>query len=441
LPITVQPGLTELRFVDPSGGWQAGTTVTTALQATVAEGVADVGSVTLPLHNGDLWITDYPSNCKPSGTASITCAAVSVTKHAADFGSLSVTLLPNATGAQSVQTTLPGGQEVPIVGADGTAIVAEALQPGGPISMTGFDGEIIGAAAQFCDSIDRLSCINHPNSGGGETGWQDLDASVALPDSMSGKQIVMARLNWAVSFPNATSSTGVPDSATLTMAAGTSVRVHGTQIDLDQSGISRDARIVQYTADLADPTILAGHHTVSVAGLMPTATAYDHGNGHAYGHGRQPAMVSWTLTIVWSDPGSNDTLRLYSSPTLLSGTGLSDHDSWTEADAPSGRLDHLSVAMWGVDDLGDKTVATGGVQLARWPTVGPVLDTNCSPLAGLIPSPTDAHSCASVGFGLFEAGASQVADGSDGAGPITVTSFSDTIWVSSVLVVRSSAVN
>ena len=438
LPITVAPGLTDLRFVDPSGAWQAGTTVTTALQATVAEDVTDPGTVTLPLHNDDLWITDYPSNCKPSGTAAITCTAVTVAKRVADFGSLSVTLLPNATGAQSVQTTLSGGQEVPIVGTDGTAIVAEALQPGGPISITGFDGAIIGAAAQYCDAVDRLYCINH--QGLGNAGWRPFDQSTSLPDAVAGKKIVLARLSWSVSFPNAASSTKVPDAATVTLDAGTPVHVQGTQVDIEQDASSRDARIVQYTADLPDPTVLAGHHSVSIAGIVPTIPENEHANGHAHGHDEHPAMVAWTLAIVWSDPDSNDTLRLYSTPTLLDGTGSSDNDSWTEPDASSGPLDHLSAAMWGVDGLGSKTVAAGGVDLSRsLPALGPLLGSNCSPLMGLIPAPLGSHSCASVGFGLFDADSSQVPSGSDGTGPITVTSFSDTIWVSSVLVVRSSA--
>jgi hypothetical protein len=447
LPMTVRPGLTALWFAGPAGEWQAGTTVTTTLRATVAPGVTDVGTVTLPLRNGDLWITSYPDTCRPVGATAITCAAVSVTKGVASFGSLSVTLLPAADGEQTVTTTRPGGRRLPVTGANDTTMTATPLAPDGPIAITGFDGAIVGAAGQYCASADRISCIDQQSPGASTpTSWQHLDRSVALPDALSGKKVVLARLTWAVSFPGTTSLPDTPSIADLAIDGGTPVSVPGTRVDIDQAGTSRDSAIVQYTADLADPALLARHHTVSVSGIAPTDQAPWQGPGHGYGHQQQqPAMVAWTLSIVWADPDSPTTVRLYSNPALLDGTGANDPSTWTEPDPAAGRLEHLATALWGVDDLGSKQVAAGSTTLdqarATWALPGLDPSRPCSPLLGLIESPDGTDSCASVGFGLLGIGADPQYLGSDTSGPITVTSSSDTIWVSTVLVVRSAAGN
>jgi RNA polymerase sigma factor (sigma-70 family) len=369
VPVSVEAGLTGLHLTARSGRWKAGTTVTADLTGNLAEGVVDVGTVTLPLRTGYLWITAYPDSCARSTTdpqtATITCDHRTLTDNTASFGSLSVTVLPTADGAQTIIANLPGGRWLSVDSEDATGIHIEALAPGDPIDMTGpFGADLVGAAMMRCDVPldDRDTCRMIPVT-------DPITRVVQVPH---GATVISAQLMWAATAPGIVAKDDPP--CTPDPLNCITLKVDD-EID-HLAGVAppgapdTPGELVVRAADVT--SLMASGGSVSATGLAASTSSSTN----------LPAMAAWSLVVVWAfDDDSSSRVQVDNS---LTDSSSAKGGTVSTVAAAGSTIEGFWTTLWAVDDWADKSLA---FDPAREPNPLPVtIDGNCmaqgGPVAG-----------------------------------------------------------
>jgi len=453
LPVSVGAGLTAIHLGDASTSWRAASTLDKLpLTASVAPGVTNPGTIILPLRSDELWITDYPATCTPVGTDAIRCTPSAVDGGRATFGVFSVTVLPDASGAQRIRATLPGGRSGEVLGAGDGAIDVTAARPGGPIDMTGpFAGTVVGAPTLYCAGTSRTPCQGDTDGQGhhscqSETnpmchsGMATFEPPIArtlpIPD---GATLVSAQLTWAMSTREDPQQPVPADAGSVNLLldgeacapAGASARcVTGTRLDApeplgaligcDSLSPCPNTEVAQWVADVTD--LVRNHHTLAVTDLDAPAS----------GTSRTP-MGAWALALIWSAPGAATT----SVTALTPAQALAGQDWTCTSLAPrcadrSAPVQTVATALWGVDDLPGKSISIGdGADsvIASYRAPG---DPDDPDLAGVMAAPDDPGGWLATGLDIDEIFMDRQL-----SGPLVVhSSGADLIWVGMTLVVR-----
>lgn len=352
LPFAIAPGMTALHLSPGQNAWAAGTTVTAKLDGTLASpDVTDVGTVVLPLRNGDAWITSYPDTCAPtSGDPSTISCSGAVAAGAATFGTFGISLMPGLTGDLAIAATLPGNHPgLPLTSVPSTdnptgAITVTPLAPGGTISLTGpFGGMLIGAETMACatPSTTRGDC-----QGGLST--VSVPQSSAIPD---GATVVSATLTWAATAP----------AAGLDASALNTVQFHdGDRPARAVTGVSTIPDMAQQmyvrSADVTADVI--GNGPFWVDGIAATTTTAG-----------TTAMAGWSLAVIWYQPGASATVS-YVNPGAYSLSSVAG--TVTPLAAAGAAIRSMSVVIWAADPWAVKAITAGGSPVSLPATINGV---------------------------------------------------------------------
>ncbi len=352
VPLVVSAGLTRVSL-DAATALQAGTSVDVGLSATVADGVVDLGTLTLPLRSPALWITGHPANCRPDSAVpptSLTCqpdgpvASGPGLVSTVSFGTLSITVLPSGVGAQHLTAALPGGRSAPVVYATGDPITITPLSPGSPVTLSGpFGGTVIGAEALACakpfvtrGNCDGLTEVQHPQP-------------VIIPQRST---IIWASLTWAVTAPADGDPKSLDSIVFHTADPGGDPARSDVAHPIGPAGVSTpvadtDGQMYVRSVDVTDLVTPDGQVWVSgIAATKVTTRATPKTAGTT-------PMAGWALSLIWSDPSADATVE--SSNPGTRNVSSKEVSTTTLATAGLPIID-MSTVVWAADPWGNKHI-------------------------------------------------------------------------------------
>ncbi len=274
----IEAGITGLTVLDGPESLPVGRPVPITLAPTLGKGVTAPGPITVPTRSGGIWVTEYPDTCTASAGL-LTCQPT-VGDPDPTYGPITITVMPDVGADDVFEIEVPhGSAPIALIGGDGSIRVElpDPGEPGAPVHLSGrFSATTFTAATLACpspESTDRGSCGMHPI---------DAVQTVTVPSRAT---VVWARLTWVAGTLEDPST--VPDLyidgsiQPAALAGATAIPCSGS------------CPVVSYK-DVTGYLANGGKVQVEGIGAVRTATA-----------DRPLPLEGWTLTVAYTDPGSN----------------------------------------------------------------------------------------------------------------------------------------